>query len=146
MIAIYPLGEGFAPPTDESYHAVDADFGGVLALIGYAQATPVTPGRSAARHTLLAGWFRSQCPWTRRQRGAPLSAFVHLTLPGDPQAKLAQFDGWSVALRGLETGDVIAQPVTLDIPADAAPGDYDLLVGLYSPQTFVRLRVINQAG
>jgi hypothetical protein len=63
---------------------------------------------------------------------------------GDAQAKFAQFDGWPTALRGLEAGDIIAQPVELAWSSDAAPGAYDLLAGLYSPQSFTRLTVADK--
>jgi hypothetical protein len=67
-------------------------------------------------------------------------------MPGDPGQKVAQFDGWPTALRGLEPGDVIGQVVQLDFAKEAAPGLYELLVGLYSPQSFGRLVVSNGDG
>jgi hypothetical protein len=77
-------------------------------------------------------------------RGAPLSAFVHL-VDGDPTHKIAEFDSWNVALRGLEAGDIVEQRLQLPIGETVLPGTYDLLVGLYSPQNWQRLAV-SEAG
>jgi hypothetical protein len=64
--------------------------------------------------------------------------FVH-AVDGDPARKVAEFDSWDAALRGLEPGDVIVQHVEMDIAEGAAPKSYDLLVGVYSPQDWQRL-------
>jgi hypothetical protein len=138
-VQIYPLGEGFVPPVDGSYQPIGANFGDVMTLLGYrresGQPSPGQPLR------LLIYWQVGSLPMPMPAptRGAPLAAFVHLTAPGDPQAKIAQFDGWPTALRGLETGDIIAQPVEMTVAPAATPGPYDLLAGLYSPQSFARL-------
>lgn len=143
-VTVFPLGEGFAPPEDGGYHPVGASFGNVMTLLGYQQTAPIAP---AALAQLVLYWQVGSTPMPTPApiRGAPLAAFVHVTEPGDPEAKLAQFDGWPTALRGLEPGDVIAQPVELEIAPTAAPGAYDLLAGLYSPQSMDRLPVLGGA-
>jgi hypothetical protein len=138
-VGIYPLGEGFALPPAAT--PIEANFADNLTLLGYHQpADGVAPGQPMP---LTLYWQVGDAPLTMPAptRGAPLSTFVHLTMAGDPAAKVAQFDGWPTAWRGLEPGDVIAQPVQLDLPADLEPGVYDLLVGLYSPQSGARLPV-----
>jgi hypothetical protein len=138
-IAVYGLGQGFALPSDGT--PVDANFADNLTLLGYNQLTgEIVPGQPVQ---LNLYWQVGNAPLAMPAptRGAPLSAFVHLTLAGDPAAKVAQFDGWSTAWRGLEPGDVIVQPIQLDLPAELTPGAYDLLVGLYSPQSGARLPV-----
>ncbi|MCA9960744.1 MAG: hypothetical protein KC443_17010, partial [Anaerolineales bacterium] len=60
----------------------------------------------------------------------------------DPAAIVAQADGWPTALSGLEQGDVIAQPLTIFLPADVPAGDYFVRLGLYSPQSGMRLPVL----
>lgn len=140
---IYPVGTTFAPPT-EQYQAVNANFNDNFTLVGIAGSlSPAHPGQSLA---LTLYWQVGNQPLAMPAptRGAALSAFVHLTVPTDPGQKIAQFDGWPTAIRGLEAGDVIAQPLTLDVSPDATPGQYTLLVGLYSPQSSVRLLVTNQ--
>ncbi|MBK8984983.1 MAG: hypothetical protein IPM39_02705 [Chloroflexi bacterium] len=59
---------------------------------------------------------------------------------------MAQFDGWPTALTGLESGDIIAQPVTLIPALDTPPGDYVVRLGLYSPQSGQRLPLAAAPG
>ena len=66
---------------------------------------------------------------------------LQLTDAGDPTAIHAQYDGWEVALRGLEPGDVIMQRIALNVDEGLPDGQYDLLAGIYSPQNWVRLMV-----
>jgi hypothetical protein len=132
---IYPLGEGFA----EEYTPVGANFADVMTLLGVKlERTAVS---SAQPLNLILYWQvgHQTMPAPSPAVGPPLSAFVHLT--GEEKWQIvAQHDGWETALRGLEASDIIAQPVTLLIPADIVPGNYSLLVGLYSPQTMMRLQ------
>jgi hypothetical protein len=141
-VTVYPLGAGFAPPADGSYEPVTANFGDVLTLLGFRREAERVPPGQTARLTLYWQVGSTPMPMPAPAKGAPLAAFVHATTPDNPEAKLAQFDGWPVALRGLERGDVITQPVALDIPQEASLGEYDLLVGLYSPQSATRLPVL----
>jgi hypothetical protein len=110
-------------------------------LVGY-----VWEGETAVIHpgqpiTLTLYWQvgSGHVETPRPSQAAPLAAFVHLSAATDPAQIVAQFDGWPTAVTGLETGDVIAQPVTLTIRPDTPPGDYVVRVGLYSPQTGERL-------
>ena len=136
---VYPLGEGFVPPEDGSFHAVDANFDDVFRLIGYT----LDPAQPQAGATMVVTLYwrvgDKPMPMPASTRGRPLSTFVHLVDAGTTD-KVVQFDGWETALRGLEPGDVIAQKAWLPL-ADVEPGDYDLLVGLYSPQDWARLPV-----
>jgi hypothetical protein len=140
--AIFPRGDGFVPPAD--FRPLEANFDDVFTLIGVSDGVTAPPGGSAG---LTLYWRKGEAamPMPAPTRGEPISAFIHL-VDGDPANKIAQFDGWETALRGLEPGDVIAQSVALDIPAETQPGDYDLLVGLYSPQDWARLPVATSAS
>lgn len=140
--AIYPLGDGFAPPPE--MHAAAASFDGVLMLLGYTlHPAALHPGDTLAM-TLF--WRVGQIPLATPAptRGNPISAFVHVTA-GSPSAIVAQYDGWRTAMRGLEPGDVIAHTLAIDLPDDLLPGEYTLLVGLYSPQSGMRLKVVDTA-
>ena len=142
--AIFPKGTSFTATEDAAFQAVNADFDGVLTLLGYTKETEsAQPG---APLTLTIFWQVGAAPMPQPAptRGAPLSTFVHL-VDGDPAHKVAEADGWPTALRGLEPGDVIAQRVTLQIPENTLPARYDLLVGVYSPQNWQRLTT-TQAG
>lgn len=66
--------------------------------------------------------------------GEPLTVFLHLVGPdgrlvsqqdGPPNRGLEPTDRWGT--------DLVADPRRLDIPADAPPGDYRVLAGLYRP-------------
>ena len=79
-------------------------------------------------------------------QAAPLAAFVHLSATADPTQIVAQFDGWPAALTGLEPGDVVIQPVVLQVSPAAPEGDYVVRVGLYSPQSGLRLPLVSPDG
>lgn len=140
---IYAQGQDLALPAGPTYHRLDVDFGGVFTLLGYEQAATVAPGEASAI-TLYWQVGDTPMPQPAPTRGEPLAAFVHV-VDGDPARQVAQADGWEVALRGLEPGDVIAQRLALNFAPDVAPKEYTLLAGLYSPQDWARLPV-TQAG
>ena len=81
-------------------------------------------------------------PMPAPTRGAPLSTFVHL-IDVDVDKTIAQFDGWPTALAGLEPGDIIVQTLTLRAPDDVGAGPFEVRVGLYSPQNWARLPVVD---
>jgi hypothetical protein len=43
-------------------------------------------------------------------------------------------------------GDVIAHKASIRIDEDVTPAEYDLLLGLYSPQTMERLHLTKDSG
>ncbi len=117
-----------------------ANYSDVFTLLGYTRpATAVQPGQSI-QITLYWQVGNKLMDMPAPTRGSPLSAFVHV-VAGDPTQSIAQYDGWETALRGLEPGDVIVQQANLEIGAQAQPGSYAVLIGLYSPQNGARLRV-----
>ncbi|MEZ4865185.1 MAG: glycosyltransferase family 39 protein [Caldilineaceae bacterium] len=154
---IYPLDSAEAqngvdaqwtPPDladDLVFEPVNADFSQVFTLLGYSRPVATSHPGGAMPLTLYWQVGTHLMPMPAPTKGAPLSAFVQLTTE-DPGAKVAQYDGWATALRGLEVGDIIVQPVTLEIAETAAPGDYHLRIGLYSPQNWERLAVQSGAG
>lgn len=142
-VQFFPAGASFVPLA--LYQPVQANFSDHFTLLGYTLPSAVRPGASV---TLTLYWQvgTQPLPQPAPTRGNALAAFVHLTAPDDPGQKIAQFDGWPTAVRGLEPGDVIAQPVTLDLSPEATAGRYALLVGLYSPQSLARLPVTEPPG
>jgi hypothetical protein len=136
-VPLYPLGEGYSPP-GENYMEVEADFGGVMTLLGYQMdAEVLEPGRDL---TLSLVWQVGEepMPMPAPTRGAPLAAFVHL-VERNEEKTVAQFDGWPTALAGLEPGDMIVQAVRIPVPAELDGEEYGVRVGLYSPQNWQRL-------
>lgn len=138
-VAIHPLGAGYTAPPD--LRPLDADLGGVFALVGYA-VTSGEPAQPGMPLSLRLVWRKGAAPMPQPAptRGAPISAFVHLTA-GAPHEVVALYDGWSTALRGLEEGDILVHDIVINLPDDLAPGGYTLLAGLYSPQDWARLPV-----
>jgi hypothetical protein len=140
---IYPGGQDFAPPAEPAYHPIGADLGGVFTLLGYALDRPTATRGEDLGITLYWQAGSTPMPQPAPTRGEPISAFVHV-VDGDPANQVAQADGWEVALRGLESGDVIAQRFTLGFGPDVAAKEYTLLAGLYSPQDGARLPVTQE--
>jgi 4-amino-4-deoxy-L-arabinose transferase-like glycosyltransferase len=136
---ITPAGQHNGPPP--AAQPARADFGGAFTLLGYElDAEQVIAGESA--HLTLYWQVGSAAVETPApSRAGPLAAFVHIS--GDDPAQIAaQYDGWEAALTGLERGDLIAQRITLPLPAGTAPGAYYLRTGLYSPQSGQRLSLV----
>jgi hypothetical protein len=73
--------------------------------------------------------------------------FTHLE---SPRGLVAQSDGvpvcWSYPTDAWQPGQIIADHHAITIPADTLPGEYSLAVGLYLPDTFQRLDVLDIAG
>lgn len=139
-ITIFPGGNG-AEAAVASLPRLDANFGDVLTLLGYT----ADPPQAAPGATLHFDFFwqvgTAVLSMPAPTRGAPLSFFLHVT-GADAADIVAQYDGWPVALRGLESGDIIRQPVTVTLGDDLEPGVYPLLAGLYLPQDGTRLAVV----
>jgi len=153
---VLPLEGGAPPPLpdDVDLHPLDAtlgtDAGTVFTLEGAAY-EEVAPAGEPLDVTLYWRKGAALMPMPAPTLGEPVSAFIHL-IPGIVAADATEApgnvnvaDGWSVALRGLEEGDLIEQKLTLNPSADLPAGAYTLLAGLYSPQNGERLQV-TQAG
>ena len=95
-------------------------FGDNLEFMGYELSTATAqPGETV---TLVTAWrLRQPLP------GAAL--FAHVIAP---DALIAQADGLGAPGEGWAAGDVLLQLHTLTLPADAAPGNYPLAVGVYT--------------
>jgi hypothetical protein len=116
-----------------------ASFGGQLAFLGYELLSEqVAAGTEVA---LITAWQAEGKP------EPPLSIFVHLL---DPQGRVAtrdcagQFDGLGANPDGLRAGDVLLHVHRFTVAPDAPPGRYWLQVGLYDPETLVRLPLAGQ--
>jgi hypothetical protein len=142
---IFSRGEGFAEPDDAKYHPVGAEFAGALTLVGYLQEPDSPKPGETVRFVLFWRVGSQPVEMPAPTRGSPLSAFLHMT-EAEPWQIVAQYDGWPVALRGLEEGDVIIHHAEMEVSDQVKPGEYHLLAGLYSPQNGVRLPVRSPAG
>jgi hypothetical protein len=113
-----------------------ADFGGQLAFLGYELLSEELG--AGAEVALITAWRAVRKP------EPPLSIFVHLL---DPQGRIAgQSDGLGANPDGLRPGDVLLHVHRFTVAPDAPPGRYWLQMGLYDPETMVRLPVAGQAS
>jgi hypothetical protein len=118
-------------PSSKTPVPLPVGFGGQFTLLGYELLTeePVAD----AEVVLLTAWRVEAEP------EPPLALFVHLL---DQQGHIrGQFDGFGVNLDGLRPGDLLLHVHRLAIAPDAPSGRYWLQMGLYNPQTGVRLAV-----
>ena len=140
-VVFYPLGQGFTEPA--GFVPVGANFDGAFTLLGIVgiasphSVTAVSPGQPL-HLTLYWQVDSGEVATPQPSQAAPLAAFVHLS-GVDPAQIIGQYDGWPTALSGLEPGDIIAQPLTLFVSPTAPLADYFVRVGLYSPQSGLRL-------
>ena len=107
-------------------------FGDAIRLLGYdLDRSTLAPGESAS---LVLFWTADV------SEPRPMKRFVHLIGPDGRIA--AQWDEWPV--QGLYPTDrwltryIVVDPVKVQIPYAAVPGQYTLLVGLYDAQTLER--------
>ncbi len=68
----------------------------------------------------------------------PLSIFVHITAPDG--SIIAQWDGLDVGIASLEPYDLFVQRHRIQIPANTPIGPYRISLGVYHPDSGVRLR------
>ena len=124
---------------------VEADLGGLVRLVGYDIDT---------RRAWPGGRIPVTLYW---QAQTPISAdyhvFVHLE--GDDEAGITpgiwgQADGrpvcWTYPTFDWRPGQIIADQHAISIGPDTPPGDYPVLVGMYLPDTGIRLNTLDKAG
>ncbi len=76
------------------------------------------------------------------------SVFAHLVSPDGRLAGQADYllGGWHYSTSNWPAGHIAASPVLLFFPPESLPGEYQLQVGLYRPDTGERLPVSSDAG
>jgi hypothetical protein len=123
-------------------HPLEADLGGRVRLLGAnLEPTGILTGTLQPGSTLTVTLV-----WQGQQEmETSYRVFVHLL---DKQGNLwAQSDGepagWSRPTTGWAPGEVVLDKRTLEIPADAPPGSYTLVAGLYHHGTGERLALPN---
>ena len=116
--------------------ALDIDFGGQIALVGVRPRGGLYRPGDALSLDLI--WRAARAP------AADYTVFMHLRR-ADDGAQIAAFDGAPAAgaapTSGWRIGQVVTDTRGLSIPADAPPGVYRVIVGLYSYPSFDRLRI-----
>ena len=120
---IYQLPRPFTQPSD-------VQFGDALRLRGFSLDT------TAAGLLLTPAWD------VRAQPDADYRVFVHLL--NRQGTRIAQIDvspggGEGPSTRTWQSGQQIAVPLPMALPADLAPGRYQLVMGVYATETGIRL-------
>jgi hypothetical protein len=123
----------------ELSHLLLAEFGSAIELVGYQMAEGV-PGRGEVLDLTLF-WRARQVP------GTSYHVFVHL-VRADDGTIASQLDripvDWLRPTKGWREGEVLTDQYLLQIPFDLAPGSYQLYVGMYEPETWLRLPITSQ--
>ena len=119
---------------------VDLDLGGQIRLLGY-RLDPAAPKPGGTLRLTL--YWRALADGERNYR-----VFTHLL---DAESKIwGQKDGeprsWTHPTPAWLKGEVVEDVYELEVQPDAPPGQYEVEVGMYDPQTGERLRVSGADG
>jgi len=138
-LALYDLGAAErAAQGSDAMQARDVGFGGQIKLIGLRQSTTQFVAGDTVVFDLI--WQAERKP------AADYTVFVHLrqvAADGNTGAQIAAFDS-APANGTMPTGSwqrsqIITDTRAIQIPADAAPGPYRLIIGWYLYPSFERL-------
>ncbi|HET7087173.1 MAG TPA: DUF2142 domain-containing protein, partial [Anaerolineae bacterium] len=128
----------YAEPPIEA--AMNTRFGDQIALVGYAvEASTVRPGEAVSFRLYWHALRRPQADYT---------VFVHLR--DESGETVAQGDGppqfGEYPASFWEAGEVVTDERVIAVPADTAPGDYALVVGLYELASGDRLLIDDETS
>jgi 4-amino-4-deoxy-L-arabinose transferase-like glycosyltransferase len=108
---------------------------GAISLIGYKLEAPSAKQGETVE---IATWWRVEAA-----PGRPLSLMLHLGSPDAPP--IAVGDGLAVPVDTWQTGDILIQRHTLEVPTNTVPDDYAVVAGAYWLDTLERLPVADGA-
>jgi hypothetical protein len=136
-IAVVSPDRLFALP-DDIGQPLALQFSDVASLRGYDLLTPSAAHGEQVKLTLY--WQ------VARQPGEIFSTFVHLVGPGGQIVE--QGDQWPGGLPSTTwaAGQIIIDEYAIQLPDDAPTGVYQIVLGLYSPASGVRLPVVAEDG
>lgn len=88
--------------------------------------------------------------WVPETPSADYTVFFHLVRQDDDGNKIAQSDrqpmlGYNAMTRW-ESGELVDDLHTINIPAETAPGEYVLLMGVYDPNSLENLPIISEGA
>ena len=129
------------------WHPSDANFGGEIRFVGYDLLPVDGPYCAGDTLTLAMTWEQMSTPTHQYQM------FVQLLTP-DETARIAGYDGPPEDHRSrnatntwVDMGEVrLGDRFDMSIDADAATGDYKLIVGLYDVESIQRVMVLDASG
>jgi 4-amino-4-deoxy-L-arabinose transferase-like glycosyltransferase len=137
QLVLYGLSSG---ADQAEIQLVNASLGDTIALRGYSVWD---------QHTATGGLLYLTLMWeTSQSVGQNYKVFVHL-LDGDGQLVSQRDSEPQNGLRPTATwqpGETVSDRVGLWLPASLSPGQYQLLMGMYDPETLERLPVYDASG
>ncbi len=138
QLTLLPTERNFAPPPELDIRA-NANFGNQATLLG---ATIDNLSLSPGQSTRLTLYWRAEAPFA-----ADYTVFVHLLGQDGTPLVIADHAPPRPTGNWIE-GEIIADPVTLTLPANAPPGAYPLEVGLYNTNTpnYARLPLVDASA
>lgn len=128
-------GSGLQPPVEVGINFYPSGSVPLAHLTGIEPVRDIVPGDE---FTLLSYWHAD------RPSDSPLRIFVHLV--ASDGTILSQSDVLGVPATQWRAGDVIVQAHDLMLPSGATSGPYLLHIGLYNPETGIRLLVDDPPG
>lgn len=131
--ATLTLFERINPAAERPVQAVDVSFGGQIRLTGWRARGAVFSAGAAAPIDLI--WRADTQP------AANYTVFVHLRRASDGVQVNALDSAPAPATASWRAGLVVTDTRAIQVPADAAPGVYRIIVGLYQYPSFERLRI-----
>ncbi len=133
------LGEN---PTAKPQHEVSAELGDLATLLGYDLAVPETGVRPGSQISVTL-YYRVNAATEQdlTQFVQLYSAELGMAAQRDAPPQQGANPTWAWV-----PGEVVVDTHILQVRDDAAPGDYQLLVGLYDPRDGARLPVRDQDG
>jgi uncharacterized membrane protein len=150
-----PLERQFRPPG--SRKAANMSLGGQVRFLGY-NLVPVTCEDQSIPLQRGNCWFGLVLYWQAQVKLAvDYKVFVHVVGPQSPskesspaEARIwaqrdALPDGGAYPTRRWVEGEVVADRVRVELPADMPTGSFDLVIGMYDPDTGRRLPVLDAA-
>lgn len=131
--ATLALFERIDPAAEQPVQTADVPFGGQIRLTGWRVRGAVFNAGDAVPIDLI--WRADAQP------AADYTVFMHLRRASDGVQVNALDSAPAPATGGWRAGQVVTDTRAIQVPADAAPGVYRIVVGLYLYPSFDRLRI-----
>lgn len=141
-------------PRERSFRApaiqnpIEASFGGQVRLLGYDLERPACMAPAGSGDTGECALVVTLYWQAQTKVAEDYTVFIHLT--GQDGRILAQHDGQpaggAYATGRWSAGEVVGDWVSVGLPVDSPAGEYDLVVGVYRPETGERLPRLDAEG
>jgi hypothetical protein len=145
LATVHVQGRDVQRTPPDTQHPISARFGKYISLLGYDLALDgwaVGSAYEEATEVKLSLHWQVLAPMEARYK-----IFVHLVGDGGPSDIVAQADVYPhLPTSGWIEGEYLSDDLEFRMPVDLGPGSYSLLLGLYEPDTGIRLPVFGAEG